>query len=191
MSETPDKRRRTDLDLFVLALVDSGVATPYELQKTARISQGASVPALQRLLAAGFIRQGKPGPRGRTDYRATAAGRKALKVDWRGLIDSGPSGDLDADLRVALLAWWVGGDHRLATEFLSQSANRKIECLNSIEQRDDFRELAPLAYWYSSLRLIAAKTLMEAESAAARTLAESLPRKLSANSKRGKGKSRR
>jgi hypothetical protein len=29
MSETHDKRRRTDLDLFVLALIDGGVSTPY------------------------------------------------------------------------------------------------------------------------------------------------------------------
>jgi DNA-binding PadR family transcriptional regulator len=164
MSKTPDKRRRTDLDLFVLALVDSGVATPYELQKAAGISQGASVPALQRLLDAGFIRQGKPGLRGRTDYRATAAGSKALKIGWRRLIDGGPSGDLDANLRVALLALWVGGDRRPAARFLSQAADGKIEYLNSIEQRDDLAQVTPLARWYSSLRLTAAKTLLEAES---------------------------
>lgn len=190
MSETPDKRRRTDLDLFVLALVDSGVATPYELQKAAGISQGASVPALQRLLEATFIRQGKPGLRGRTDYRATATGRKALKVGWRRLIDDGPSGDLDADLRMALLAFWVGDDRKLAVEFLNQSANRRFENLLSTDQRDDFKEVAPLAHWYSSLRLTAAKTLMAAETDAARILARSFPRKLSANSKRQKSKSR-
>jgi hypothetical protein len=30
MSETRDKRRRNDLDLFVLALVSERVSTPYE-----------------------------------------------------------------------------------------------------------------------------------------------------------------
>jgi DNA-binding PadR family transcriptional regulator len=188
MSGTPDKRRRTDLDLFVLALIESGVGTPYELQKAAGISQGASVPALQRLLKAGFIRQGKPGLRGRTDYRATAAGKKALKACWRRLIDEGPSGNLDADLRAALLALWVGGDRGLAAEFLNQSASRKIEYLNSIEQRDDWAEVAPLARWYSSLRLATAKTLLEAESIAARTMAESLPRSISGKSKQGRRK---
>jgi DNA-binding PadR family transcriptional regulator len=188
MCATPDKRRRTDLDLFVLALTDSGVGTPYELQKAAGISQGASVPSLKRLLEAGFIRRGKPGLRGRTDYRATAAGRKALKVGWRILIEGGPSGDLDADLRVSLLALWVGGDRRLATDFLSKTANAKIEDLNSIEQREDLSEVSPLARWYSELRLTAAKTLSEAESTAARTMAESLPRKLSASSARQKHK---
>ena len=59
MSKTPDKRQRTDLDFFVLALIDGGVSTPYELQKEAGLSQGATNPALQRLLAARFVRQGK------------------------------------------------------------------------------------------------------------------------------------
>jgi hypothetical protein len=47
MSETRDKRRRTDLDIFILALIDSGVSTPYEFQKAAGLSQGATIPALQ------------------------------------------------------------------------------------------------------------------------------------------------
>src|SRR5580658_8867401 len=98
MSETPDKRRRTDLDLFVLALIDSGVSTPYELQKSAGLSQGATIPALLRLLEAGVVRQGKPGARGRADYKVNAAGRKVLKTGWRRLVEAGPSGDIDSDL---------------------------------------------------------------------------------------------
>jgi hypothetical protein len=62
MSQTPDKRRRTDLDLFILALIDSGISTPYEFQKAASLSQGATIPALQRLLEARLVRQGKPVP---------------------------------------------------------------------------------------------------------------------------------
>ena len=107
MSETrDDKRRRTDLDLFVLALIDGGVSTPYELQKAAGLSQGATIPALQRLLAARFVRQGKPGARRRTDYKVTATGKKLLRDGWLPLIEAGPSGDLDSDLREALLAIW-------------------------------------------------------------------------------------
>jgi hypothetical protein len=40
---TRDKRRRTDLYLFGLALIDRGVSTPYELQKAAGLSQGATI----------------------------------------------------------------------------------------------------------------------------------------------------
>jgi hypothetical protein len=45
MSKTRDKRRRTDLDAFILALIDSGISTPYEFQKLASLSQGATIPA--------------------------------------------------------------------------------------------------------------------------------------------------
>jgi DNA-binding PadR family transcriptional regulator len=100
MSDTPDKRRRTDLDLFVLALIDGGVSTPYGLQKAAGLSQGATNPALQRLLAARFVRQGKPGARGRIDYKVSAVGKKLLRDGWLPLIEAGPSGDLDADRRL-------------------------------------------------------------------------------------------
>jgi DNA-binding PadR family transcriptional regulator len=98
MPEVRDKRRRTDLDQFILALVDSGVATPYALQMKAGLSPGASIPALQRLTESGLVRQGKSGSRGRTDHRITPAGKKLLKIGWKSLIEDGPSGDLDADL---------------------------------------------------------------------------------------------
>src|ERR1039458_5179899 len=102
MSETRDMRRRTDLDLFVLALIDGGVSTPYELQKAAGLSQGATIPALQRLLEARFVRQGKPGARGRTDYKVSAVGKRLLRDGWLPLLGAGPRGALDSDLRVAL-----------------------------------------------------------------------------------------
>jgi len=108
MSETRDKRLRTDLDQFILALIDNGVSTPYTLQKAAGLSLGATVPALQRLLEARLVRHGKPGSRGRTDYQVTAAGKRLLKGGWLPLIEEGPSGDVDSDLRVALLALWGG-----------------------------------------------------------------------------------
>lgn len=43
MSETRDKRRKSDLDLFVLALIGSGVSTPCVLQKEAGLSPGATI----------------------------------------------------------------------------------------------------------------------------------------------------
>ena len=33
MSQTHDKRRRTDLDLFVLAMIENEISTPYDLQR--------------------------------------------------------------------------------------------------------------------------------------------------------------
>jgi DNA-binding PadR family transcriptional regulator len=178
MSETPDKRRRTDLDLFVLALIDGGVSTPYELQKAAGLSQGATNPALQRLLAARIVRQGKPGVRGRTDYKVTATGKKLLRNGWLPLIEGGPSGDLDSDLRVALLAIWGSGDRRLAADFLRQSADKMMESIATTELAGDPRDVTPLARWYTDLRSATTKALLTAEADAIRAMADALPRKL-------------
>jgi DNA-binding PadR family transcriptional regulator len=183
MAEARDKRRRTDLDLFVLALIDSGVSTPYELQKAAGLSQGATIPALHRLLDARLVRQGKPGARGRTDHQVTAAGKKLLKGGWLALIEEGPSGEVDSDLRVALLALLGGGDRRLAADFLRQSADRKMESVAAVEPIGNPSKLAPLPRWYSDLRSSTAKALLTAEAAAIRAMADALPRKLSGNSR--------
>ena len=184
MSETPDKRRRTDLDLFVLALIDGGGSTPYELQKTAGLSQGATNPALQRLLAARLVRQGKPGARGRTDYKATAAGKKLLRDGWLPLIEAGPSGDLDSDLRVALLAIRGSGDRKLAVDFLRRTGDKKMESIATIELTSD--AAAPLARWYADLRSETAKAVLRAESEAIRAMADSLPRSLTGKPKANK-----
>lgn len=179
MSQTRDKRRRTDLDLFVLALIESGLSSPYEFQKAASLSPGATIPALQRLLESELVRQGKPGPRGRTDHRITPAGKKLLKAGWRGLIEDGPSGDLDADLRIALLALFVGGERRLAKEFLDQSAAKKLSAVEALEENFECASGSLLADWYTRLRSNPGKAILKAESAAALAMAQSLPRKLS------------
>ena len=184
MSKIRDKRRRTDLDLFVLALIESGLSAPYDLQKAASLSPGATIPALQRLLESGFVRQGKPGSRGRTDHRITPAGKKLLKTGWRDLIEDGPSGDLDADLRIALLALWVGKDWHLASGFLKQSAGRKRASIEALKESGEPSSESPLADWYIRLRSEAGKATLKAEAAAALAMAESMPRKLSANRRR-------
>jgi len=181
MPETRDKRRRTDLDLFVLALIDSGISTPYEFQKAGGLSPGATIPTLQRLLEAGFVRQGKSGARGRTDHSLTSAGKKYLKNGWHALLEDGPSGDLDADLRVALLVLWAGGKRQMASDFLRQSALKKLELLKSLEAAED-GSVSSLADWYARLRLSSAKVLLKAESDAALQLAEGLPPRLPAKS---------
>jgi DNA-binding PadR family transcriptional regulator len=180
MSETRDKRRRTDLDLFVLALIADAVSTPYDLQKKAGLSQGATVPTLRRLLQEGLVEHGKAGVRGRVVHRITKEGRKILKTGWRELLDAGPSGDLDADLRVAL---WSGGERRLAVDFLRESAAARAEAVMLTGVDNASNSSAPLAAWYIRLRSSAAKVLLKGESAAALAMADALPRNLSQSPK--------
>ncbi len=182
MSKTHDKRQRTDLDLFILALIDGGVSTPYELQKAAGLSQGATIPALQRLLESRFVRQGKPGARGRTDYKVSAPGRKLLRDGWLPLIDAGPSGDLDSDLRVALLA--ISGNRRLAADFLRQSADKMRESIATTELAGDPGDVTPLARWYTGLRSAITRALLTAEAEAISAIADSLPRSLTGKPRR-------
>lgn len=188
MSESPDKRRRSDLDLFVLALIDCGVSTPYELKTAAGLSPGATIPTLSRLLEERFIVQAKPGSRGRTEHRITAAGRQRLKSGWSGLIEQGPSGDLDADLRTALLALWLGNDHRAGKEFLRKSADHLLNSVDAVEELDQPTSLPPLANWYRSLRSASAKALFKGQASAALTMAKGLPLSRADKKKRTVGK---
>jgi DNA-binding PadR family transcriptional regulator len=169
-------RRRNDLDLFALALIESGISTPYELKTAAGLSPGATIPVLRRLLEGGLIVQGKPGPRGRTGHKITAEGRRYLNNGWKDLIENGPSGNLDADLRIALLAIWVGGDRQLAADFLRQSASQKLKFIGAVEEPDRPASLPPLALWYKRIRSASAEALIKGESAAALAMAKSLPR---------------
>jgi len=186
MPEVRDKRRKTDLDLFLLALVNNGVCTPYALQMSAGLSPGATIPVLQRLAEAGLVGQGKPGSRGRTEHRVTPAGKKLLKTGWKSLIEDGPSGDLDSDLRVALLAL-ASGERRLAKDFLERSAARKLESIAMLERPDEPDPLPALAYWYRELRSASARVMLKGGSAAALAMAEALPRRLTKSNRRTRG----
>lgn len=188
MSETRDKRRRSDLDLFVLALIESGVSTPYELKSAADISPGASIPALRRLISEGLVNQGKPGSRGRADHKITAEGRRRLKDGWQDLIDQGPSGDLDADLRVALLALWIGHDRQLAVSFLRRSAAHLVNSTGRLGTDAESSSLPALALWYRRLRSASAAALTRGESAAALAMATALPRNAPARARRSRTK---
>jgi hypothetical protein len=183
VSETRDKRRRNDLDLFVLALIDSGISTPYEFQMVAGLSLGETIPVLKRLLVASLVLQAKPGPRGRTDHRITAEGRRHLKRTWIDLIEDGPSGDLDADLRVSLLALWVGDNRRLAVGFLRQSAVQRLESIGAKKEPDQTASASRLAFWYRKLRSTSAQALLKGESDAALAMAKALPRRPSGRQK--------
>jgi DNA-binding PadR family transcriptional regulator len=122
-----DKRSRLDLELFVLALIKRNVVTPYQLQAEVGLSPGATLPVLARLEQSGYVRRGKPGPRGRTEYEITAGGHRFLKGGWRPLLASPPPADVEAILRIASLAILSGAKQITVADYLRKSAHAKAE----------------------------------------------------------------
>jgi DNA-binding PadR family transcriptional regulator len=122
MASKPDQRTRGDLDLFLLALISQEVATPYQMQVMARISQGASLQSLKRLAARKLIRAKEEGPRRRTQFVLTRAGTNWLKQNCAVLSQTKPSGDAESILRRALLIAFIENDRKSASAFLKTAA---------------------------------------------------------------------
>lgn len=98
----------TNLDLFLLALLDSGINTVYQLLAKANISPGASNPSLKRLESRSLVIRGaSTGSRSRQEFRLTAAGRKQLKSGLRAALakaETDPPADLESVARLVALA---------------------------------------------------------------------------------------
>jgi DNA-binding PadR family transcriptional regulator len=97
----------TDLDLFILALVQRGCATPYELKARAGISIGSSAPVLERLAQRGLLKKSDPRVRDSIQFSITGSGKKTLESGWQSLLAARPT-DPDAILRITYLAWALG-----------------------------------------------------------------------------------
>jgi DNA-binding PadR family transcriptional regulator len=159
-----DKRRRSDLRAFVIALLLEGVSTPYELQSLAGLSPGATIPILHSLVEDGHVRASKPGARGRVAYGVTPKGKKWLEEVWPSLLQEGPSGDMDSDLRVFLIAVRVGKDRVRAEAFLRNAIAHRQETLAELDGK--VREEGSrvwLADHYVSLRSRATAAILKAE----------------------------
>jgi DNA-binding PadR family transcriptional regulator len=94
-------------DAFLLTLVKEGVNTVYLLRDRARLSVGATTPALHRLVHKGLAQKGDASSRGRIDYRLTSKGRTALFSFQQQLGSDAPSlmtADVADTLRLCALA---------------------------------------------------------------------------------------
>ncbi len=111
----------TSLELFVLAMVRQGLATPYELKTKAGLSLGSTVPVLARLEKDAFVKASKEGARRSRKFLITAKGTKALGQGWAKQLATEHT-DLDSILRVASLAW-LHGDIKACQEFMKRSAD--------------------------------------------------------------------
>ena len=110
-----------DLDLFILALVQRGSATPYDLKSRAGISVGSSAPVLDRLKHEGLVKGSNPGARDRVQFSITNSGQKKLRSEWEALLAERPT-DPDTILRITYLAWALGRQDTVTT-FIGSSAD--------------------------------------------------------------------
>jgi hypothetical protein len=127
----------------------------------------------------GSCARASPAPVDEPITRSLRQAKNLLKDGWIGLIEDWPSGDVDSDLRVALLALSGGGDRRLAADFLRKSADKKMDAVGAVEPMGDPGKLPTLPRLYSELRSATTKAVLTAESTAIRAMAEALPRKFS------------
>jgi len=117
------------LDIFVLSMLDRGAQTPYELQRTAGLSQGAAVPSLRRLFAAKFVTREEgiaATNRPRHEYRLTPEGKKAARSGWKAHFQEASSGsDLDSLLRILDMGAYYGAEKKQLKLFLKQAADAR------------------------------------------------------------------
>jgi DNA-binding PadR family transcriptional regulator len=104
------RNKQTDtilpLDMFLLGLVKAQLITPYDWQSRARISLGASLPAVKRLLHAGLLKKAAKGARDRHEFALTNEGAEVLKNLKRYVDDAADSSasDVESVLRLACMA---------------------------------------------------------------------------------------
>ncbi len=110
-----------DLDLFVLALVQSGLATTYDLKSKASLSVGSTAPILARLEEDGLIEASKAGIRDVRRFTITKEGKKRLSVGWKELLERRPT-DVDEILRITYLGWAMGSPE-IASHFVDNAAS--------------------------------------------------------------------
>jgi len=107
-----------------MALITRELSTPYDLQSKAGISQGASLPALRRLEASGFVIKGEESARRRLEYQVTGRGKKHLESSWKALLQS-RTGDFDDLLRAACVGLLMGERVKVVAQYLADASRQR------------------------------------------------------------------
>jgi DNA-binding PadR family transcriptional regulator len=165
------------LDLYILAMIEQGFETPYALHRNAKISLGASNPALKRLRKARLIvmeAESTSSNRPRHHYLLTSAGKRALDVAAKQSFETGTVVDVDAALRAVVLAVMFNKPEKArdillegAAARFSLAATRRLESKMAAVQLKSFGEMGPLKAFIETFRYAA-------EAQAFRELARSL-----------------
>ena len=141
-------REPSSLDLFLLALIDSGLTTPYEFQRQAGISVGASLPALRYLLSRRLVVRGKQGERRRMKYSITREGKALLRN--AASFTPAESSDLPSTLRSAILTGYMG--RRSRTLQLLEQYRAEISESPGPDKGFDLRSPAETYRWMITVR---------------------------------------
>jgi hypothetical protein len=117
--------RYSTLELLLLALVQRGFATTYDLVSKGGLSVGATSSALKRLQDAKFLIS-EPGIRGSKRFAIAPKGEAALWHGWELILREGPPVSAEDALRVLYLGWlfnqlrvgakfamWIAGELRV------------------------------------------------------------------------------
>jgi DNA-binding PadR family transcriptional regulator len=122
---TTDRFTRTNSELFVLAAVRAGLDSAYDLNKSADLSVGATLPLLSRLEKAGLLRS-KAAARRSKQYSVTAEGRSVLHRSWQKLLEPVPR-EFEAILRIAYVCAFMDRTLKVMRHFLRAAAvERKL-----------------------------------------------------------------
>lgn len=173
-----DFRARADLKLFLLALIERGLTTPYDFQASAGLSPGATLPVLGRLEKAGWVRRGKPGVRRRSEYECTAEGRRHLKDESGKLLDEPIPTDIDVIVRISSLALLSGADRKKVSAYLLKAADIKLA--EARDRKSSIQEMLaglaenPPAGAYGWMRAVASSSRLSSEVKVLRELAKQL-----------------
>jgi DNA-binding PadR family transcriptional regulator len=109
------KETDRSLKLLVLALVRSGVNTPYLLRRDAGISLGASGAALLKLRKQQLLRKSEEGKRGKAEYSLTTKGNAYLDAGVEGVFDDEEKNelrDVESVIRILCIAFDSGNEVR-------------------------------------------------------------------------------
>jgi len=147
--------RQSVLDIYIVSLLDRGFETSYALQRRGGLSVGSTIPALQRLAAAGLVRKtggSTSSNRPRHGYQLSAAGRKLARTGWKAYLKAPGHLDLDAVLRVADVAQHYGASAKEIASFLDAAASDRrssgrLRISKSNEAGDSFQHMAMQAAW--------------------------------------------
>lgn len=165
------------LDLYILAKLDQGLRTPYDLQRVAGLSLGSTVPALRRLSLRKLVMKSEgqtSTKRPRHSYQVTAEGKAKARDGWKEHFKDGKAPvDVDAVLRVVDMAQQYGAKKQKLIAYLRSVAKDRLSLASDLASR---AKPGPEPFAYRSTKLVIEVRRLEAESEALKGIAETAER---------------